>query len=242
MQTRTYNAPGLTDEELAEKMRLWFVSHDYETQLLRLPNESIVVQGYRDDIWRVAFGLAAALTIQIKSLPDQSLEVTIGAGAWGDKLFVAGIGLLLFLPLILPAAWGTWEQYHLDREVWDFIESALSTGGVSTEQAAPTSLTPDELPKAWFNEETNEIYSAQFFQRMESWQRAVADGRIDPEEIQAQGERVSGLLKHIDSSVSDEVHAKLSETFSEFAVLQGMQAYAIQQHIGENAPSSSTAA
>lgn len=242
MQTRTYHAPGLTDEELAEKVRLWFVSHQYETQLLRLPNGSIVVQGYRDDIWRVAVGLAAALTIQIKPLPDQSLEVTIGAGAWADKLFVAGIGLLLFLPLVLPAAWGTWEQYQLDKEVWQLIESALPTGSTSTEQEAPTPISPEELPKTWFNEETSEVYSAQFFQRMESWQRAIADGRIDPEEIQAQGERVTDLLKRIESSVSDKAHAKLTETFSELSVLQGMQAYAIQQHIGENAPSSDAAA
>jgi hypothetical protein len=243
VQTKTYYAPGLTAQDLAEKMRLWFAGHEYETQLLRLPDGSLVIQGYRDDIWRVAIGLAAALTVQIKSLPDdQSLEVTIGAGAWADKLFVAGIGLLLFLPLVLPAAWGTWEQYQLDKEVWKVIESALPTGSTSTEQAAPTPATSAELPTSWFNEETSELYSAQFFQRMESWQRAVADGRIDPEEIQAQGERVTDLMKRIEASVSDEAHAKLTEAFSELAVLQGMQAYAIQQHITENAPSSSTTA
>ena len=102
--------------------------------------------------------------------------------------------------------------------------------------------TPAELPTNWFNEETSEVYSAQFFQRMESWQRAIADGRIDPEEIQAQGERVTDLMKRIEASVSDEAHAKLTEAFSELSVLQGMQAYAIQQHIGENAPSPSPAA
>lgn len=242
MQTRTYQAPGLTAEDLAEKMRLWFAGHEYETQMLRLPEGSLVVQGYRNDIWRVAVGLAAALTVQIKPLPDQSLEVTIGAGAWADKLFVAGIGLLLFLPLVLPAAWGTWEQYQLDQEVWNVIESALPTGGTPTEQAASKPITPAELPASWFNEETNEVYSAQFFQRMESWQRAIADGKIDAAEIQAQGERVTDLLKRVEASVSDEAHAKLTETFSELAVLQGMQAYAIQQHIGENAPNPSTTA
>jgi hypothetical protein len=242
MQTKTYYAPGMTAQDLAEKMRLWFAGHEYETQLLSLPSGSLVIQGYRDDIWRVAIGLAAALTIEIKPLPDQSLEVTIGAGAWADKLFVAGIGLLLFLPLVLPAAWGTWEQYQLDKEVWKVIESALPTGSTSTEPVAPMPVTPAALPTSWFNDETSELYSAQFFQRMESWQRAIADGRIDPEEIQAQGERVTDLMKRIEASVSDEAHAKLTQAFSELAVLQGMQAYAIQQHIGESAPSSSTAA
>jgi hypothetical protein len=242
MKTRTYQAPGLTAQDLAEKMRLWFAGKQYETQLLRLPEGSLVIQGYRDDIWRVAVGLAAALTIQIKPLPDQSLEVTIGAGAWADKLFVAGIGLLLFLPLVLPAAWGTWEQHQLDQEVWKVIESALPVGSTPTEQAAPESSLPAELPTSWFNEETGEVYSARFFQRIESWQRAIADGKIAPEEIQAQGERVTDLMKRVEASVSDEAHAKLTETFSELAVLQGMQAYAIQQHITESAPNPSTAA
>jgi hypothetical protein len=242
MKTRTYQAPGLTAQDLAEKMRLWFAGKEYETQLLRLPEGSLVIQGYRDDIWRVAVGLAAALTIKIKPLPDQSLEVTIGAGAWADKLFVAGIGLLLFLPLVLPAAWGTWEQHQLDQEVWKVIESALPVGSTPTEQAAPESSLPAELPTSWFNEETGEVYSARFFQRIESWQRAIADGKIAPEEIQAQGERVTDLMKRVEASVSDEAHAKLTETFSELAVLQGMQAYAIQQHITESAPNPSTAA
>jgi hypothetical protein len=241
MQTKTYYAPGMTAQDLAEKMRIWFAGHQYETQLLSLQSGSLVVQGYRDDIWRVAIGLAAALTIEIKPLPDESLEVTIGAGAWADKLFVAGIGLLLFLPLVLPAAWGTWEQYQLDKEVWKVIESALPAGSSATEQATSKSVVPAALPTRWFDEETSELYSTQFFQRMESWQRAVADGRIDPQEIQAQGERVTDLMKRIEGSVSDEAHAKLTQAFSELAVLQGMQAYAIQQHIGENAPSSTAA-
>jgi len=110
MQTRTYVAPGVGADALAQTVRQWFVDNGYETQLLRLPNGSLLVQGYRDQIWQTAIGLAAALTVEISELEGERLEVTLGSEAWGDKLFVAGMGLLLFLPLVVTAALGTWQQ------------------------------------------------------------------------------------------------------------------------------------
>ncbi|AGY59238.1 hypothetical protein [Gloeobacter kilaueensis] len=243
MQTRTYQAPATSAEALVEKVRQWFSDNHYETQTLRLPGGSLVVQGYRDDIWRVAVGLAAALTVQVKALPGDTLEVTIGGGAWGDKLFVAGIGLLLFYPLVLPAAWGTWEQYKLDQDIWKVIEADLPGGSTTVEPAAvtatDTAATP--LPESWFNEQTNEVYSVQFFQRMESWQRAIADGRIEPREIEEQAERVTSLLKRLEATLSDSAHAKLTQALGELAVLQGMQSFALLQHIDSQGPVSGPA-
>ncbi len=238
MQTRTYRAPGVTSEELAERVRLWFLEKNFETQSLKLPNGSLIVQGYQDDIWRVAVGLAAALTVQVREVGDDTVEVTIGAGAWADKLVVAGIGLLLFLPLVVPAAWGTWEQYRLDQQVWTVVESALPTDTEKLDYT-PTAVEPGSsaLPEAWFNEQTNEVYSVQFFQRMSSWQAAIADGRIEPEEIQTQAERVNGLLRSLETTLNDQAHAKLTETFGELAVLQGMQSYALLE-TGASAPTS----
>ncbi|BAC92003.1 hypothetical protein [Gloeobacter violaceus] len=240
MQTRTYSAPGITAEALAERVRTWFVEKEFETQSFATAGGGQIVQGYRDDFWRVAVGLAAALTVQIKPLPGDTLEVNIGGGAWGDKLFVAGIGLLLFLPLVLPAAWGTWEQYRLDKDIWEAIEAALPAGSSPVASAPAEAAAPAELPDTWFNEETNEIYSVQFFQRMESWQRAIADGRIDQEEIQIQGERVTDLLKRLEPTLSDEAHAKLTQVFREMAVLQGMQSFVLVQQMGSVSASSPT--
>jgi hypothetical protein len=237
MQTRTYNAPGLSADSLADKTRQWFADNGFETQVFRNANHHLLVQGFRDDLWRSAIGLGTAITVQIFSPSGDTLQVDIGAGAWGDKFFTAGIGLLFFYPLVLSAAWGSFEQYKLDQDVWKAIEAALPTASTTIETVLPTEVisTPD-LPTTWFNEESTEVYSTQFFQRMETWQRAMADGVIEPAEIQAQSELVTGLLRTLEPTLSDEAHAKLSEVFNEVAVLQGMQSYALFQHIDETKP------
>lgn len=237
MQTRTYHAPSFSADDLAEKTRQWFANNGYQTQVYRNFNNRLLVQGYRDDLWRSAIGLATAVTVQIFSPSSDTLQVDVGAGAWGDKFFTAGIGLLFFYPLVLSAAWGSFEQYKLDQEVWKAIEAALPTTSTTVETVLPTDVSrTSELPTTWFNEESTEVYSTQFFQRMESWQRAMADGTIEPAEIQAQSDVVTGLLRTLEPTLSDEVHAKLSEVFNEVAVLQGMQSYALYQHIDETKP------
>lgn len=237
MQTRVYRAPGMDSDVLAERVRQWFAENDYETQIFRSPDGKLVVQGYRDDLWRVAIGVAAALTVQIRELGDDKLEVDLGAGAWGDKLFVAGLGLLLFLPLVLTAAWGTWLQYQLDKQIWGVIEGALPAGN-ETLSDRPTAPEPaSALPETWFDESSGEVYSVQFFQRMETWQRAIADGRIEPAEIQTQFDWVASRLRGLEPTLSDEAHTKLTEALGELAVLQGMQSYALFQHMDSSGPS-----
>lgn len=240
MKTRVYRAPGLRADELADKVRQWFAENDYETQILRTPDNHLVVQGYRDDLWRVAFGLATALTVRILPADEDSLQVDVGAGAWFDKAFVAGIGLLFFLPLVLPAAYGAFEQSRLDDKIFAVIEAALPEHFETVGTTAPAPVaggaavtSEPELPESWFNEETSEVYSVQFFQRMESWQRAIADGLIEESEIHTQSERVTTLLKQLEPTLSDEAHEKLSAVLSELAVLQGMQSHVLFQHIDD---------
>jgi len=218
MQTRIYPA-SVGAEALAEKLRDWFAGKEYQTQIFRTNDGTFTVQGYRNDLLETALGFTAALTIQIRPLDAEQLEITLGAGAWGNKLFVAGLGLLIFLPLVLTAAWGSWQQYQLDQEVWAFIASLLASEPVdSLVPAAP-------LPRTWFDAGSGEVYAVQFFQRMESWQQAMADGRIDPAEVQQQAERVTQMLKAIEPTLTPEAHAKLTQAFGELAVLQGMQSY-----------------
>ncbi|WP_218079307.1 hypothetical protein [Anthocerotibacter panamensis] len=83
-------------------------------------------------------------------------------------------------------------------------------------------------PRAhWFDEETGQVHLTDYFQQMESWQQAIADGKITPDELRAQGEQVIALLKEVEALVTPEQHAQLTEIFSEMAVLQAMQATAI---------------
>lgn len=39
---------------------------------------------------------------------------------------------------------------------------------------------------SWFSEEGDALFFQRYVDRMGSWQQAIADGRIDPEEVRAQ--------------------------------------------------------
>ena len=82
--------------------------------------------------------------------------------------------------------------------------------------------------KSWFDKETNELGFTKYFERMESWQEALA------EEIREQADRIASLLQVLQPKLSDELHAELTTIFYELAVLYGMQRVAeIQSEEGE---------
>ena len=87
---------------------------------------------------------------------------------------------------------------------------------------------------SWFDEATNEMGFAKYVERMESWQEALADGLVTPEEISKQTDRIAGLLQVFEPKLSDELHAELTTIFYELAVLYGMQRVAeVQMEEGE---------
>jgi len=77
--------------------------------------------------------------------------------------------------------------------------------------------------KHWFDDTSGQLHLVSYFQRMSSWQEAVADGKITSEEIRTQAERVIDLLKSVQSRLTDSQRAQLTRILYEMAVLQGMQ-------------------
>lgn len=77
--------------------------------------------------------------------------------------------------------------------------------------------------KSWFDPESNELMFSNYLEQMESWQRALADGVVEPEELQQQAERVSGMLRALEPKLSDELHEELTQILYEWVVLQGME-------------------
>lgn len=77
--------------------------------------------------------------------------------------------------------------------------------------------------KSWFDEQSNEPLFSKYVEQMDSWQRALADGVVQPEEVQQQAERVAEMLRTLEPKLSDELHKELTNVFYELAVLYGMQ-------------------
>jgi hypothetical protein len=80
---------------------------------------------------------------------------------------------------------------------------------------------------SWFDQEKGPLHLSEYFQRMDSWQQAIADGKITPEEIRDQASKVIALLKVVEPLVSETERQMITETLYEMAVLQAMQASAV---------------
>ncbi|HXF68563.1 MAG TPA: hypothetical protein VNK89_02045 [Thermoflexus sp.] len=76
---------------------------------------------------------------------------------------------------------------------------------------------------SWFSEEGDELFFERYLHRMESWQQAIADGRVTAEEIKVQAERVAALLREIEPQLSDALHEQVTRPLLELAVLNAMQ-------------------
>jgi hypothetical protein len=81
---------------------------------------------------------------------------------------------------------------------------------------------------SWFDTEGTPSFQ-RYYQHLESWRQAHADGRVDAAEVEAQARRVAGLLRELEPTLSDEQHAKLTDIFGEMAVLQAMQGSMVKE-------------
>lgn len=86
--------------------------------------------------------------------------------------------------------------------------------------------------KPWFDPHAGELLFAQYAERMDSFQEALADGLVTVEEVRAQHDRVVALLRVVEPLIDDVVHEKLTEALFEMAVLYGLQSiHLAQEHI-----------
>lgn len=79
------------------------------------------------------------------------------------------------------------------------------------------------MRQSWFSDEGDELLFGRYVERVESWRDAFADGRVTGEEVRAQAERVADLMRELEDTLDDETHARLTNVFVEWAVLQGLQ-------------------
>lgn len=76
--------------------------------------------------------------------------------------------------------------------------------------------------RAWF-EESGSMPLSESVERLESWQKAIEDGVIEPHEVSEQIERIMGLLRTLEPLLDDAQHELVTRVLEEWAVLQAMQ-------------------
>ena len=80
------------------------------------------------------------------------------------------------------------------------------------------------MPRSsWFDEHSNAMQFDQYMTQMASWREAMADGKIEPDELLRQARRVEDLLRAFEPKLSDAQHEELTHIFLELTVFYGMQ-------------------
>lgn len=91
------------------------------------------------------------------------------------------------------------------------------------------------MRQSWFSDEGDEVLFGRYVERVDTWREAIADGRITSDEVHVQAERVADLMRSLEEGLNDEEHARLTNVFVEWAVLQGLQSQFLLQEQGAGA-------
>lgn len=76
---------------------------------------------------------------------------------------------------------------------------------------------------SWLDEETQEVRIDDYAQQLTTYIDALADGRIDDAELQAQEERVAAAMREVEPHLDDELHAKVTKLLCELSAFSVMQ-------------------
>lgn len=76
---------------------------------------------------------------------------------------------------------------------------------------------------AWFDDASNIPLISEQAQRLESFLEAVADGKIDQHEIDAQEKRLVDLMREIEPLLDADLHAKVTRLLCELTAYDLMQ-------------------
>ena len=80
------------------------------------------------------------------------------------------------------------------------------------------------MDRPWFDQETDVLLIDEYIVEMDSFKRIVQDGKITGIELLEQTLRVVTLLRELEDALTPEAKALATETFSEMAVLNALQA------------------
>jgi flagellin-specific chaperone FliS len=79
--------------------------------------------------------------------------------------------------------------------------------------------------QSWLDEATQTPLIDQYARQLGSFIEAMADGKIDEDEVAAQEERLVRLMKELEPQLDDSTHAKVTELLCELTAYNLMQIF-----------------
>lgn len=77
----------------------------------------------------------------------------------------------------------------------------------------------------WIDEETQVPLINEYARQLDSYVETFADGRVDEAELEAQGKRVTELMKEIEPQLDDALHGRVTRLLCELMAYDVMQCF-----------------
>jgi hypothetical protein len=110
-----------------------------------------------------------------------------------------------------------------------------------TPRGARTKTTTPEVPAMaripWFDEKSKDPLIDNYVQKMETFLKAMAYGKIDAGELKAQEERLVKSMKEVEALLDDKQHAKVTQLLCELTAYDVMQSLCGLQQARPKKPS-----
>lgn len=123
---RTFYGPDIDIPSLARALADSFSREGYQVQNVPVPNSGFMVQARKEDTLRKIAGMSSALTA-VLTMEGEYVCIEMGGAKWADKGVAAGVGAILFFPALITAGVGAFQQSHLQKNAWQFIEQYVRT-------------------------------------------------------------------------------------------------------------------
>lgn len=150
MESKNYQLPqNVSMEQVAHGIE-GFLRNKKQMTVEGCPaQEGYFIQAKMDsDGWKKISGMDQAVQIQLMNMGSM-VNVQIGNGKWSDKVGAGVVGAVLFAPLAVTAGIGAFQAKKLPKEIFEFIERFLASGGQTFEvgMSAPIADGMAQCPK-----------------------------------------------------------------------------------------------
>ena len=76
---------------------------------------------------------------------------------------------------------------------------------------------------SWFDDKAEHLVIQERVQKLESFTKAMADGMVSTQELEAQSDRLTAALKTLEGHLSDEAHAQATTVLVELSAYNVMR-------------------
>ena len=134
MEAKTYQLPdGMTVEQVARGVEGYLRNKQNMVVEGAKTAEGYFIQAKTEsDGWKKISGMDQAVQVQFLQI-GSAMNVQIGKGEWSSKVGAGVAGALIFAPLAVSAGVGAFKASKLPKQIFEFIEKFLMSGGQTFE-------------------------------------------------------------------------------------------------------------